>query len=162
MVWLLWLPWLFRGISVLSAIAGLFQGQQVLSGGYSASPWNLGMVFGSFAASAGSWVLSWLTKPTSWETIKTWLDKAFKYVHDKSNIDPENMTDADERGLALLEELLLRLLGEMIKRWAPGPREEANKYLTGLKMCRLVSQSGPASPETLSTLNALSQPAGAK
>lgn len=153
-----WLPLLFRGIGILSAIAGLFQGQQVLSGGYSASPWNLGAVAAWLSTAAGSWFLSFVTQPVSWETIKIWLDKVFAYVKAKAGVDPQNQTDLDERAMALLEEYLLKLLAVLIARWSTASSEKGQQLLTDLKLCRLVSQSGLPTSETVTALASAAPP----
>lgn len=149
---LLFLPWAFRAIGIVSAIVGLFQGQQVLSGGYGASPWNLGAIAAWLSASVGSWVASWLTSPTSWAALKTALDRVFEWVKARAKIDPNNQTDADERVIDFLEEYILKLLAELVKRWSPEAKAKADVLLADLRYCRLVAKSGQPSEGTVSAL----------
>lgn len=146
------LPWLLRAIGLLSAFAGLFQGQQVVSGGYAASPWSLGTICFWCVTSASSWVFSFLAQPTSWNTLKAALDKVFQWIKTKANIDPQNQTDADERIMAFLEEYLLQLLAELVKRWTPEAKAKADTLLADLQYCRLVAKAGQPSTETVSAL----------
>ena len=87
MVWLLLvLPWVLRGVGVISALVGLFQGQQVLSGGYGASPWNLGSIAVWLSTAVGTWVASFLAQPTTWATLKAALDKVFQWVKTRAKV----------------------------------------------------------------------------
>lgn len=148
------LPWILRGIGLLSAFAGLFQGQQVLSGGYAASTWNLGAIGVWLSTSVASWVASFLAQPTNWNTLKAALDKVFSWIKTKANIDPQNQTDADERIMSFLEEYALRIIAELVKRWTPEAKAKADVLLADLQYCRLVAKSGQPSTETVSALAA--------
>lgn len=146
------LPWVFRGIGIVSALVGLLQGQQVASGQYGASPGNLGAIGAWLAASAGSWIAAYLTKPTNFNTLKTALDHVFKYVH-KAKIDPNNTTDLDERAMAFLEDYTLKLLTALIARWSPEAQAKAAALISDIKYCQLVEQTGQApSGETVTAL----------
>lgn len=150
---LLWLPWVFRGIGVISALMGLMQGQQVASGQYGATPGNLGAIGAWLVASAGSWIAAYVTKPTNFETLKAALDHVFKYVHVKAKIDPNNVTDIDERAMSFLEDYTLKLLTTLVSRWNPDSQAKAQALLSDLKYCQLVEQTGQSpSPETVTAL----------
>ena len=150
---LLWLPWIFRGVGVISALAGLLQGQQVASGQYGASPGNLGAIVAWLLASAGSWIAAYVTKPMNFETLKAALDHVFKFVHAKAKIDPNNTTDLDERAMAFLEDYTLKLLTALVSRWNPESQAKAQALLSDLKYCQLVEQTGQApSTETVAAL----------
>lgn len=150
---LMWLPWVFRGVGIVSALIGLLQGQQVASGQYGASPGNLGAIGAWLLASVGSWVAAYVSKPTNFDTLKAALDHVFKYVHSKAKIDPNNATDLDERAMAFLEDYTLNLLMALVSRWNPESQAKAQELLSNLKYCQLVEQTGQApSPETITAL----------
>ncbi len=151
-LFLLWLPWILRGISGLSAIIGLFQGTTIAtSDGYSATPFNLSLIGGSILTSIGSFIASFLAGPTGWTQIKKALDKVFAWVHDRLKIDPENRTDLDERVMAYIAEQILTLLEKIVSQWKTS--EEAKKSISALRFAMLVDKSGapPAAAVTAIT-----------
>jgi len=152
---LLWLPWVFRGLSLLSGIAGLMQGVKITTDpGYGATPFNLSVVFAWLATSGGSLMMSFLSGPNGWPQIKKALDKVFGWVHDKLKIDPENRTDADERLMAYVTDQAIALLQKIVSQWSNN--QIAQEHLAALRMCQLVNQSGMP-PE--GTIKALTPPA---
>lgn len=146
-VFLLWLPWIFRGVSILSGIVGLFQGVQIQSGEYSASPINIAAVLTWLSASGGSMLASFFASPATWSTLKKALDKVFSWVQARLNVDPGNVTDADERVISWLEDEILNLLQTLVSRWSPESGAEALAAIEKIRHSRVAAKSaGFAAP----------------
>lgn len=142
---LLWLPMILRGVSVISGLIGLFQGVQVQSGQYSASPTNLGMIATWLGTSATSLIWSFFAQPTTWTSLKKALDVIFKWVHSKLNIDPSNSTDIDERAIAWLEDEIINLLQSLVSRWLDGEsKEKALAAIDEIRQSRASARSASA------------------
>lgn len=134
MAFLIWLPWILRGISAISGLIGLFQGVQVQSGNYSASPINIAAITAWLGTSGLSLIASFFSQPTNWNTLKAALDKVFKWVQSQTNLDPRIVT--------WLQEELLSLLELLISKWAsPEDSEKALAAIDTIRQCQATSRS---------------------
>lgn len=148
---LLWLPWILRGLSLFSGVAGLMQGVRITTDpGFGASPFNLSVIAGWLLTSGGSLLASFLSGPTGWPQIKKALDRVFGWVHEKLKIDPENRTDLDERLMAYIAEQAIILLQKIAEHWTTSP--QAKEHLAALRMCQIVDQSGMPPEATIRAL----------
>jgi hypothetical protein len=159
MAFLAFIPIVLRIISALTAITGLFIGSGVSSGEYSASPVNFAQIGAWLLASAGSLIGSFFAGPTSWETVRKYLDKIFIFIHSKLGIDKDGKSDIDERAMSWLADQLIKLLMRIIETQWPNTKDEALKNIAALRLCQLVEETGQP-PEA--TVAAFARPASAK
>lgn len=134
---LMLLPWLLRGISLISALTSLFQMSGVHSGQYAASPLNFAWITGTVGTSVVSFLASFFAQPTNWNTLKSSLDRVFKWAQSQTNLDP--------RIVAWLEEELLSLLQTLISKWkSPEDATKALAAIDTIRQCQAVSRSASA------------------
>jgi hypothetical protein len=149
MAFIAFIPIVLRIISALTAIAGLLSGSGVASGEYAATPSNFAAIGAWLIASAGSLIGSFFAGPTSWETVRKYLDRIFVFIHGKIGIDKDGKSDLDERAMSWLADQLIMLLMKIVEAGWPVTKEEALKNISALRHCQLVEESGPPPDATV-------------